>query len=248
MAVRGLWGGYDRSVKGVATLLLLPGLLCNERLWAEQVKNLSDIADVIVVDMTQDQTLEDMARRVLSCTDCSFALAGLSMGGYVALEVMRQAPTRVERLALLDTSARSDTLEQTARRKDLIDQVDRGEFKGVSLKLLPVFIHADRLSDEELVADIRAMLVSVGKDTFLRQQQAIMRRPDSRSSLGDIECPTIVICGREDVLTPRDLSEEIAENIPNAELFLIDHCGHLSTMERSEEVNALLRAWLGKAN
>lgn len=225
-------------------LLLLPGLLCDPRLWAAQEEGLSDIADVTVADMTRDDSIAGMVRRALAAAPERFALAGLSMGGYAALEVMRQAPGRVERLALLDTGARADTPEQTTRRKDLISLANRGEFKAVSPRLLPLFIHEDRLSDAALVAEIAAMADAVGKEAFLRQQQAIMGRPDSRPGLGAIECPTVVICGREDRLTPLELSEEIVSLIPHATLEIVENCGHLSTMECPAEVNAILRAWL----
>ena len=225
-------------------LLLLPGLLCDPRLWAAQAEGLSDIADVTIADMTKDDTIAGMVRRALDRAPDRFALAGLSMGGYAALEAMRQAPERVERLALLDTGARADTPEQTTRRKDLISLANRGEFKAVSPRLLPLFIHEDRLSDTALVAEIAAMADAVGKEAFLRQQQAIMGRPDSRPGLGAIECPTVVVCGREDRLTPLELSEEIVSLIPHATLEIVENCGHLSTMERPAEVNAILRAWL----
>ncbi|MGB0632178.1 MAG: alpha/beta fold hydrolase [Alphaproteobacteria bacterium] len=227
-------------------LVLIPGLLSSERLWRAQVDELSDIADIVVADMTQDDTMEHMAGRVLESVAGTFSLAGLSMGGYVAMEVMRRAPERVDRLALLDTGARADTPEQTTRRKDLIGLADRGEFKAVSPKLLPLFIHPDRLSDEALVADISEMANSVGKDAFLRQQQAIMHRSDSRPGLPAIACPTLVVCGRQDALTPPELSEEIAGLISGADLVVIDECGHLSTMERPEEVTAAMRDWMAR--
>jgi len=226
------------------TLVLLPGLLCDPRLWKPQADALSDIADIVIADMTRDETISGMASRALDAVPERFALAGLSMGGYVALEIMRAAPERVTRLALLDTGARADTPEQTTRRRDLIALANRGEFKAVSPRLLPLFIHEDRLSDKPLVDDITAMADRVGKDAFLRQQKAIMGRPDSRPGLPEIACPTVVICGRDDVLTPVALSEEIAGLIPGAGLVLIDECGHLSTMERPEAVNAALREWL----
>ncbi len=225
-------------------LLLLPGLLCDPRLWGAQAEGLSDIADVTIADMTKDDSIAGMVRRALDRAPDRFALAGLSMGGYAALEAMRQAPERVERLALLDTGARADTPEQTTRRKDLISLANRGEFKAVSPRLLPLFIHEDRLSDTALVAEIAAMADAVGKEAFLRQQTAIMGRPDSRPGLGAIECPTVVVCGREDRLTPLELSEEIVSLIPHATLEIVENCGHLSTMERPDEVNAILRAWL----
>jgi pimeloyl-ACP methyl ester carboxylesterase len=233
-------------MSGKPTLILVPGLLCSARLWAAQIDGLSDLADIAVADMTRDDTMAGMAQRVLDCTDGTFSLAGLSMGGYVAMEVMRRAPERVERLALLDTGARADTEEQTIRRRDLIGLADRGEFKAVSPKLLPLFVHPDRLADKAMVDAISKMADSVGKDAFLRQQQAIMHRPDSRPGLAAIACPTLVVCGREDVLTPPELSEEIAGLVPGADFVLIEGCGHLSTMERSDDVNAALRSWMSR--
>ena len=229
---------------GRANLLLLPGLLCDSRLWAAQIDALSDIANITVADLTRDETMEAMARRALDNAPDLFALAGLSMGGYAALEIMRQAPRRVERLALLDTGARADTPEQTARRRDLIALADRGQFKAVSPRLLPLFVHPARLDDERLVAAIQAMAGSVGKDAFLRQQKAIMDRRDSRPGLPDIRCDTVVICGRQDVLTPLELSEEIAALVPSSRLIVLEKCGHLSTMERPDEVTRALRDWL----
>lgn len=225
-------------------LLLLPGLLCDDRLWQPQVDALSEIADIVIADMTRDDTLVGMAARALDAVPGPFALAGLSMGGYAAFEIMRQAPDRVTRLALLDTGARADTPEQTTRRKDLISLADRGEFMAVSPRLLPLFVHESRLNEGPLISDVTAMADSVGKEAFLRQQKAIMDRPDSRPGLSRIDCPTLVLCGREDVLTPPDLSEEIAALIPGADLVLIDDCGHLSTMERPDAVNTALAPWL----
>tara|TARA_R110000868_G_scaffold10313_16_gene50690 strand:- start:10750 stop:11451 length:702 start_codon:yes stop_codon:yes gene_type:complete len=225
-------------------LLLLPGLLCDDRLWKPQVEALSGLADITIADMTLDDTMAGMARRALDTVPQRFALAGLSMGGYVALEMMRQAPERVTKLALLDTGARADTPEQTTRRRDLIALADRGEFKAVSPRLLPLFVHEARLTDSALIADITAMAESVGKDAFLRQQTAIMNRPDSRPGLAGIACPTLVLCGRDDILTPPDLSEEMADLVPGADFVLIEDCGHLSTMEQPAAVNAALSSWL----
>jgi len=225
-------------------LVLLPGLLCDGTLWRSQIAALGDIAECWVADLTQDDSLAAIARRVLAAAPPRFALAGLSMGGYCALEVMRQAPERVERLALLDTGARADTPEQTSRRRGLIELAEKGEFKGVTPRLLPLFLHPARLKDAALTGAITAMAERVGKDAFLRQQKAIMGRIDSRPLLGRIACPTLVLCGREDQLTPPDLAQEIAAGIPRAQLDLIDNCGHLSTMERPEAVTAELRQWL----
>ena len=227
-------------------LVLLPGLLCDDALWREQGAALGDIADTTVADLTRDDSMDAMARRVLAAAPVRFALAGLSMGGYLAQHIARMAPERVSRLALLDTSARADTPEQTSRRRGLIELAEKGEFKGVTPRLLPQFLHPDRLKDEALTRDVMAMTERVGKDAFLRQQRAIMGRVDSRPHLPQVDCPTLVLCGRGDALTPLELSEEIATLIPGARLEVVDRCGHLSTMERPDEVNAALRRWLAR--
>ena len=225
-------------------LVLLPGLLCDAALWRGQIDDLADIAAPWVADMTRDDSVTRMAERVLAAAPPRFALAGLSMGGYVAQEIMRQAPARVERVALLDTSARPDSPEQTARRRGLIDLAEKGEFRGVTPRLLPVFLHPGRLDDKELTEAVMAMAERVGKDAFLRQQRAIIGRPDSRPSLAAIACPTLVLCGRQDQLTPLDLHQEIAAGVRGAQLVIIEEGGHLSTMERPWEVSVALRQWL----
>src|SRR5690606_25670741 len=148
--------------------------------------------------------------------------------------------------ALLDTSARADTEEQTARRRALIDVASRGRFKGVTPRLLPVLIHERRLTDETLTGRIMAMAERVGHPAFLRQQEAIMARPDGRADLARITCPTLVVCGREDALTPLPLAEEMAAAIPGAMLHVIEDCGHLPPMERPAEAVAAMAGWLDR--
>ena len=225
-------------------LFLLPGLLCDAALWQAQADGLSDMADIIVADFTTQDSMPAMARSVLDAAPERFAVAALSMGGYVAHEIMRQAPERVERLALLDTSARADTEEQRSRRRGLIELAQKGEFKGVTPRLLPLFLHTDRLDDAPLVDAVMQMTQRVGKEAFLRQQTAILGRPDSRDQLPGYRCPTLVLCGRQDALTPLEVSEEMAAAIPGADLVIVEDCGHLATMERPEEVTATMRTWL----
>jgi pimeloyl-ACP methyl ester carboxylesterase len=166
------------------------------------------------------------------------------MGGYAALEIMRQAPERVLRLALLDTSARADTPEQRSRRRGLIELAHKGQFKGVTPRLLPMLIHPDRLQDRALTEVVMAMAERVGRDAFLRQQKAILGRPDSRPELVRITCPTLVLCGRQDGLTPLALHEEMAAAIPGASLEIVEESGHLSPLERPNAVTAAMRGWL----
>jgi pimeloyl-ACP methyl ester carboxylesterase len=229
---------------GATTLVLLPGLLSDARLWAPQIEGLDDIAACRVADLTRDESIADMAARVLEEVPGRFALAGLSMGGYVALELVRRAPGRVTRLALLDTRASRDTAEETRRRRDLLALAERGEFKGVTRQLLPRLIHTDRLEDEELTSTVFAMAEAVGKAGFLRQQTAIMGRDDLRPVLPRVRVPSLVIVGREDVLTPPSMAMELAAGIPDARLEVLEDCGHLATLERPAETTAALRRWV----
>jgi pimeloyl-ACP methyl ester carboxylesterase len=173
-----------------------------------------------------------------------FALAGLSMGGYVALEIMRQAAQRVDRLALLDTSARSDTPKQLEKREGLISLAQRGRFIGVTQALLPLLIHRARLSDEKLVTTVRNMAANIGHDAFIRQERAIMSRADNLPLLRTVTCPALILCGRQDALTPLERHDEMARAIPGARLSVIENCGHLSTLEQPREVSAALEVWL----
>jgi pimeloyl-ACP methyl ester carboxylesterase len=225
-------------------LMLLPGLLLDEALWAPQLAGLADVADMQVADLTRYDSMAAMARSVLDMAPPTFALAGLSMGGYVSFEIMRQAPERVTRLALLDTSARPDTPEQTRDRRAFINMCEKGEFKGVTPRLLPRWIHPSRVNDKALAETVMSMAARVGRDAFIREQTAIMNRPDSRPGLSRIHCPTLVLCGREDQATPVEVHREMAADIPNARLVIVPECGHLSPLERPEEVNAALRSWL----
>jgi pimeloyl-ACP methyl ester carboxylesterase len=225
-------------------LILLPGLLLDEALWSHQLIALGDIAQMTVGDLTQDDSMAGMARRILDGAPTRFALAGLSMGGYVSFEIMRQAPERVTRLALLDTSARPDTPEQTANRRALMKMCEQGEFKGVTRRLLPQWIHPSRVDDAAVADTVMSMTARVGRDTFLRQQTAIIGRIDSRPGLSHIDCPTLVLCGHEDKATPVEVHREIAADIPNARLVVVPECGHLSPLERPEAVNAAMRTWL----
>ena len=226
-----------------SSLIFLPGLICDHALWREQMIAFSQRFDCRVADLTRAESVSEMARQVLEDAPPRFHLAALSMGGYVAFEILRQAPERVARLALLNTKARPDTEEETQRRKDLLKSVGVGNFKGATGRLLPLFIHEDRLSDEDLTADIEAMAERVGKEAFIRQQKAILTRPDSRPGLDRITCPTLVIAGRQDRLTPVECHQEMAEGISGAELIVIEDCGHLSPMEYPERVTEELERW-----
>jgi pimeloyl-ACP methyl ester carboxylesterase len=225
-------------------LVLVPGMLCDAALWAHQIGHMEDIAECHVGDTRSDDTIAGMARTILHAAPTRFALAGLSMGGIVAFEIMRQAPERVVRLALLDTAANPDSEAGRQRRLDLMKLAEMGEFVGVAPRLLPQLIHPDRLQDGTLTDAIMEMTRRVGKEAFLRQQNALMERADSRPSLSAIKVRTLVLCGRQDAMTPVSCHTEIADAIPNARLVLIEDSGHLSTMERPQAVTALMRDWM----
>lgn len=226
-------------------LVLIPGLLCDAQLWRYQTEALAGIADIWVADHTRSDTMAGVAHDVLADAPFArFALAGLSMGGYIALEIMRQAPQRVARLALLDTAAGAELPEQTQRRLAFISMAERGDFSGVSEALLPLLVHPSRLGDAALTDIVKSMATNVGKDAFVRQQRAIMGRANSLPLLASIDCPALVLCGRQDALTPPARHEEIAAGIKRAHLAIVEDCGHLSTLEKPAEVNAALRLWL----
>jgi len=224
-------------------LLLCPGLLCDQALWEPVYPAMQDLARPQVADLAQDDSIAAMAARALDAAPRRFALAGLSMGGYVALEIMRQAPGRVRALALLDTSARPDTPEQSRRRRLLMALAETGQFRGVTPRLLPQLVHPSRI-EGPVGRAVMAMAERIGREAFLRQQRAIMGRVDSRPHLPGIAVPTLVAVGAEDLLTPPELAEEIAAGIPGARLLRFAGSGHLPTMEVPAEAGAALRAWL----
>jgi pimeloyl-ACP methyl ester carboxylesterase len=184
---------------------------------------------------------------VLAGAPARFALAGLSLGGYVAWEVLRQAPERVTRLALLDTSARPDSAEQTARRRGLLALGEASGLPPVLDALWPAVVGPARQDDLALRRRFDAMSLRLGWPVFARQQEAIIGRPDSRADLAGVAVPALVLCGRDDAITPLEVSEEMAAGIPGAELVVLDDCGHLSTWERPDAVTEALSAWLARA-
>lgn len=226
-------------------LVLIPGLLCDDALWRHQMEHLKDSVTVSVAAVTKDETIPAMAERLLAEAPPSFALAGLSLGGYVAQEVMRQAPERVERLALMATNARADNEEQTRNRTALIKLAEIGKFKGVTPRLLPNLVHPDRLTDPTVADVVMEMAERVGQEAFVRQQRAIMGRKDGRADLEAIRIPTLVLAGRQDMLCPPKVQDEMASRLPNGRLVFIEDCGHLPPLERPRTTTAVLRYWLG---
>ena len=225
-------------------LLALPGLLNDERLWAHQVAGLEPDHAVTAVPTTSHDSVAGLAAAALErAPPGRFALAGFSMGGYVALEILRQAPERVAALALVDTSARPDSPESTAARRAAIER-SKTDFDGVIQALIEKMLPPSRHGDRPLVDMCAAMAHAVGRAAFVRQQEANIARPDSRPLLAQIRCPTVVLCGREDRILPLELSEEIAAGIAGAKLVVIDGTGHMAPLEQPDAVTQALRQWL----
>ncbi|HEY5279042.1 MAG TPA: alpha/beta fold hydrolase [Pseudolabrys sp.] len=227
-------------------LLLVPGLACTARLYAPQVTALWPSAPLMIADHRKDDHIDAVARRILDNAPPRFALAGLSMGGYIAFAMMRLAPERIARLALFDTSAWADTAEQTAARQSQIAMTKAGRYGEIADLSMPRYVHPDRQNDAAITGAVRQMSAETGPEAFIRQLKAIMSRPDSRSMLGSIHCPTLVLVGDADLATPPDLSQEIADGIAGAKLVVVPNCAHLSTLEQPEPVNAALIEWLSE--
>jgi pimeloyl-ACP methyl ester carboxylesterase len=227
------------------SVILLPGSLCDRRLWQYQLAHLEVHAAVEVGDLTRDESIAAMARRLLERAPPRFALAGLSLGGIVALEVMRQAPERVRGLALLSTNARPSSPEQRAQWREIAAKVRGGRLREVVCDtLLPALVHPDRRADAKLARVVEEMAAAVGPEAYLCQLAALATRADSRPWLARIACPTLVVAGRADAICPLALHNEMAAAIPGARLAVVERCGHLSSLEQPQAISALLRDWL----
>lgn len=225
-------------------IVLVPGLLCTPTLYADQIPALWRYGPVTIADHTRGDSMAAIAAQILSAAPPRFALAGLSMGGYIAFEVLRQAPERVTRLALLDTQARPDTPEQSDRRRAQVGLALGGRFQEVIDQQFPLLVHRARHGDEQLRAVLGRMAEDVGPQAFARQQAAIIGRPDSRPDLSRIACPTLVLVGDGDELTPPDRAREMAEAIRGSQLRIVPGSGHVSTLEASEAVTEALETWI----
>ncbi len=228
------------------TLIFVPGLLCTGELFAPQVDALNARYDVRIADTLSDTTIDAMADRLLASAPPRFALGGLSMGGYVALSVARKAPDRLEKLILMDTSARSDTEEQTASRRRLVELAQRSGMAAVTQVLSERLLASHHRTDERLRALVDGMAEEIGVEAFLLQQEAIIGRIDSRTALSQILTRTLVMVGEEDVLTPVALAREIADGLPDARVATVPNAGHLVTIEEPEAATREIEAFLAE--
>ena len=217
-------------------------MMCDERVWARQCNDLSDsTSEIIVGDLTKSSSIEGMAENILAEAPERFALAGLSMGGIVAFEMWRQAPEKISHLALFDTNAAPEKSERRARREAEIKNAYGGRLREMMIEeFKPNYLGARSRTNVVLLETILDMALDLGVAVFERQSLALRDRPDSRPTLGTITCPTIVACGREDALCPPHYHEVIANSIPQADLTILDDCGHMTPLERPNSVSKLL--------
>ena len=227
-------------------LIFLPGLLNDAELWRDQVSGLSDVARCHVPDLTQGETIRALAETVLAEAEPTFALAGFSMGGYVAQEIARIAPQRIARLALLDTSIHVDTPERAAQRRALNAAARKGgTFLGIGQAILKSYVDPSHLDDAELTGRIIAMTQRLGREVFLRQNS--LEREDGEAVLKALRVPMTIICGETDQITPAAGHRDMARAIGCSHLLVIPKTGHMTPMEAPGPVNGALRHWLGRS-
>jgi len=225
-------------------ILLVPGLVSSPRIYAPVIPALWRFGPVTVANHIRDDSMGAIARRILAEAPPRFALAGHSMGGYIAFEIMRQAPERVAKLALLNTQARPDTPEASERRRALMARAQAGDYRAILDELFPIFVHPSRRENAELRQLVHDMGADVGPEAFVRQQTAVIGRADSRPTLAAIACPTLVLSGDTDNTIPNSLSVEMANGIPGAKLIILPDCGHLPQVEAPEATIDALVEWL----
>jgi pimeloyl-ACP methyl ester carboxylesterase len=219
------------------TVFLLPGLLCDETIWSHQMHALSYLGKVIIPDFRPANSIEGMAKAVLEIGPDRFFLAGHSMGGRVALEVVRLAPERVERLALLDTGIHPRAASEEWKRGELVELARSEGMAALAARWLPPMLHPHHAA---LLAPLTEMVMRSTPETFANQQRALLDRPDARAVLSGIRCPTLVLCGRQDTWSPVSQHEEIAAAIPHSQLVIVEDCGHMSPIEQPAAVTKWL--------
>lgn len=225
-------------------LVLLPGMMCDGRVFGPQIKYFGRTRAIHLPPLTRHDRVEALAREVLKYAPDHFALAGLSMGGIVAMEVIRQAPERVSRIALFDTNALAETPQVAAAREPQIVKVMAGLLPEVMRDEMKPNYLAEGPSREAVLDLVLEMALDLGEGAFVRQSRALQKRPDQQATLRRIVVPTLILCGAEDALCPVERHEFMAEMVPQSELRIIANAGHLPTLEQPEAVIRDMEAWL----
>ena len=226
-------------------IVFIPGLMVTGRIYEHQALELGQRHPVLFANHWSHGSMAEIARAILAVAPSTFALAGMSMGGYVALEIMRRAPERVEKLVLMSTSAKPDTPERSEdRRKQVAAAKSAGNMRAWAKTLYPKLVRPARHEDVPLLREFIEMAEQLGVEAFARQIEAIIGRADSRPLLSEIKVPTLVVASKDDTLITPDNSEEIARGVPDAKLELVEHCGHMGMIERPETYTKLLTGFL----
>ena len=228
------------------TPIFIPGLICTADLFAAQREDLKHSVPAIVADTLGRDSLTDMAQAALELVEGPVVPIGLSMGGYVALEMARMAPQRLAGIALLNTAYQTDNDDRRAQREATIKMAQSDKFRGVTRHLLKTFLSPAAMAEEAIVQRVIAMADNVGRENFVLQQQAILGRRDQSDTLASLTVPTLVLCGSLDTLTPPEISERMAALAPHSELIILEGVGHLSTIEAPDQVTAVLNGFLAK--
>lgn len=235
------------TLSSTPPVLLLCGLLCDASIWEHQRAALAELTDVQVLDFRDLTTLPEMAADVLERAPPRFALVGHSMGARVALEVLRLAPERVQRLALLDTGVHPRSDGEQAQREALVALAHTQGMRALANQWLPPMLHPDRRADPALLAPLTAMVERYTPQHFAGQVNALLQRPDATPLLATIRCPTLLGVGRQDAWSPVARHQDMARQIPGAQLVVFEHSGHMAPVEAPEAVSAALRTWLQAA-
>lgn len=240
--------GKDGRPLPAPPLVLLPGLLCDADVWAGQMDVLSASAEIVVGEYGRLDRIERMARHMLDAVAAPrFALAGHSMGGRVALEIVRQAPQRVQRLALLDTGIAPRRDGEREQRAALVRLAQTQGMQALARQWLPPMLHPDRHADAGLMNPLMAMVQRHSVQTYAGQIEALLERPDAAPVLAQIRCPTLLGVGRQDVWSPLAQHQQMARQIPHARLVVFENSGHMAPLEAPAAVSAAMRDWLQDA-
>ena len=233
----------------VAHLILVPGLMCDARSWEDQARELGLSTTISIPDHGSADSLGAMAEAIIAAAPDRFSIAGHSMGGRVAFEVFRRVPERVQGIALLDTAygprpPGAEGEDEAAKRYALLDIARRNGTRTMGAVWVQKMVHRDRLFETPLMEAILDMFGRKSCEIFAAQIKALLDRPDAGPLLATIKCPAMVLCGRQDTWSPVEVHEQMAARIPKSRLVVIEECGHMSTMERPEEVTAAMAEWL----
>ena len=227
-----------------AAIVFITGQLCDKRIWRAQADLLSSVADISFACPDSEDTVAEAATRILGEAPATFSLVAHAMGGFVALEMMRQAPQRIARLALLATNAEPDDPAQLPRRLEYRQMVEDGRFDELISQRYPLVLHPALVTDPQYRKIVDDMAHAIGPERFLHQQSIVLSRPDSRPHLHAVRCPCLLIVGRQDRLASVEQHREIAALVASAELHILEDCGHFSPLEKPQQVNQLLSQWL----